>query len=124
MIFCAFVSIRTPERARHKNRTSTHGTGAGGTGRGAFDAGRCVEHSDVAHRSVGCIRAQPCTRCDCHWRRSGRMRIARGAGCSCRGQEADRFRSRARPRDFLQLTPLQRLVTLFPEPSVPGQVRS
>ena len=48
----------------------------GRTGSGAFDAGRCVRHSDVAHRSVGCIREQPCTCCDCHWRRSGHMHRA------------------------------------------------
>ena len=34
---------------------------------------RCVQHSDVAQRSVGCSRAQPCTCCYCHVRRSGHM---------------------------------------------------
>ena len=79
----------------------------GGTGRahgsGAFDAGRCVRHSDVAHRSVGCIREQPCTCCDCHWRRSGHMHralVAAAAGsrqtASGPARAAARFSARTR----------------------------
>ena len=60
----------------------------GRTGSGAFDAGRCVRHSDVAHRSVGCIREQPCTCCDCHWRRSGHMHRALVAAAAGRRQTA------------------------------------
>ena len=82
-------------------RLAFRGTGRAHRQSGAFDAGRCVRHSDVAHRSVGCIRAQPCTRCDCHWRRSGHMHRALVAAAAARGQEADSLRSRARPRDFL-----------------------
>ena len=117
----------------------------GRTGSGAFDAGRCVRHSDVAHRSVGCIREQPCTCCDCHWRRSGHMHRAlvaaaagrrqtasgpaRGRAIFCtRESAADAFGAHAHARfpsqDDDDATPLQRSVTLFPEPSVPGLVRS
>ena len=84
----ALPAPRQPLRGRRQSADWRSGARDGRTGSGAFDAGPCVRHSDVAHRSVGCIRAQPCTRCDCHWRRSGHMHRALVAAAAGRRQTA------------------------------------
>ena len=92
------LSRRAPHRSggrrgqrAHSDERGRRGQELQGAGRahwqGAFDAGPCVRHSDVAHRSVGCIRA-PCTGFDCHWRRSGHMHRALVAAAAGRRQTA------------------------------------